>query len=169
MGIILNDLGYFKYKYKFHNIPNGLWNKIRYFVKASITNIISPFKNRYLNKIQDWHIIDCNIRFEYSKKYFIKGNLRELRSLKNILLKKDKCSKGRITYTSKCLDYIFFTKKPENFKNTFFLISKDEYLEKSNNFKSMNSNSLIVFCKDFTNLEIETDYIFKEFNHKRIS
>jgi hypothetical protein len=169
MGVYLNNVGYYTYTYKFHNIPNGFWSKIRYILKIVVYNINKPFKNRFLNKIQNWHILDCNLRFEHSKKYFIKGNPKELRALKNILLKKYKCSKGKISYTSKCLDYIFFIKNPNNFKNTFFIISKDEYLEKSNNFKIMNSNSLIIFCEDFTSLEIETENSYKEFNFKRIS
>ena len=169
MGVYLNNVGYYTHAYKFHNIPNGFWSKLRYILKIVVYNINKPFKNRFLNKIQNWHILDCNLRFEHSKKYFIKGNPRELRALKNILLKKYKCSKGKITYTSKCLDYIFFIKKPNNFTNTFFIISKEKFLKKGNNFKNMKSNSLIILCKNFNGLEIQEGSIIKNFNFKRLS
>lgn len=167
--MILSDIGYFEYKYKFHNIPNSLWSKIIYFIKAAIINIAKPFKNKFLNKIQDWHIIDCNIRFEYSKKYFIEGDSRELRALKNILINSQKPSKGKITTTSKCLDYIFFIKNPNNFINTFFIISKEEFLKRENNLKNMKSNSLIILCKNLIGLEIQEGSIIKNFNFKRLS
>jgi len=168
VGIILENVGYYEYEYKFHNVPKTFLELIKYLIRIIILNIKSPLNNKLLNKVQNWHIIDCNLKLEYSKKYFIKGNLTELNALRNLLLNNKKQSKGNICLY--CNVYLFEDNlnKRHLLKNSFFLMHKKEYEKHKDSMANLGTNSLIIFCDDFKEINFEKSTVLLEFKYRRL-
>jgi hypothetical protein len=169
VGIILENIGYFNYEYKFYNVPKNFRGLIKYIVRLILLNIKSPLNNKLLNKTQNWHIIDCNLELEHSKRYIVKGNFNELRALKNILLKNKKQSKGNIHRHSKVYLFEDYLNKRVLLKNCFFLISKKEYEKHQYSLTNIDTNTLIIFCEDIKDLNVEKFGALLEFKYKRLS
>ena len=163
MRVSLKNIGYYECKLKFHQLPKTNLLYPIYFFKLIILNIQKPFKNKFLNKIQDWKILECNLTLEYSKKYLIVGTENEINVFKKILLNKVKPSKGSIIRNLICAN--FSSEKQFLLKKTIFLISYQEYIKISSHFENLNSNSLVILSSK--DKEIEGFDKFK-FYYKRL-